>query len=157
MLWHRQAIFESKGDTNADWMPTHKPTELSRIKQNFNSTARPYDEYLAKCPGVTPLASRQPFAYSEFRIHWDVLFKEAITIRHTLSHNYMTSISIIHWYGKCCGLVQAIVLIINVPSSHCKTHRTPEQKMGSPGTRWHQCNSFDKTDTARLSKWSDPE
>ena len=51
MLWHRQAIFESKGDklsssaesrirtwksqdTNspADWMPTHKPTELSRIK-----------------------------------------------------------------------------------------------------------------------------
>ena len=51
MLWHRQSIFESKGDkssssaeyriwswevsdTNspADWMPTHKPTELSRIK-----------------------------------------------------------------------------------------------------------------------------
>ena len=51
MLWHRQVIFESKGDelsssaecrirsrevsdTNspADWMPTHKPTELSRIK-----------------------------------------------------------------------------------------------------------------------------
>ena len=42
MLWHRQAIFESKGgkfepkvsDTNsqADWMPNHKPTELSRIK-----------------------------------------------------------------------------------------------------------------------------
>ena len=51
MLWHRQSIFESEGDklsssaecrirswevsdTNspADWMPTHKPTELSRIK-----------------------------------------------------------------------------------------------------------------------------
>ena len=51
MLWHRQAIFESKGDklsssaegrirtwksqgtySPADWMPTHKPTELSRIK-----------------------------------------------------------------------------------------------------------------------------
>ena len=51
MLWHRQAIFESKGDklpssaecrirtwksqdtySLADWMPTHKPTELSRIK-----------------------------------------------------------------------------------------------------------------------------
>ena len=51
MLWHRQAIFESKWDTlsssaecrirnwksqdtysPADWMPTHKPTELSRIK-----------------------------------------------------------------------------------------------------------------------------
>ena len=50
-LWHRQAIFESKGDklsssaecrirtwksqdiySPADWMPTHKPTELSRIK-----------------------------------------------------------------------------------------------------------------------------
>ena len=50
MLWHRQAIFESKGDklvssaecrirtwkspdtySAADWMPTHKPTELSRI------------------------------------------------------------------------------------------------------------------------------
>ena len=51
MLWHRQAIFEPKGDklsssaacririwkshdtySPADWMPTHKPTELSRIK-----------------------------------------------------------------------------------------------------------------------------
>ena len=51
MLWHRQTIFESKVDklsssaecrirtwksqdtySPADWMPTHKPTELSRIK-----------------------------------------------------------------------------------------------------------------------------
>ena len=51
MLWHRQAIFESKGDklsssaesrirtqgvyetqSSADWMPADKPTELSRIK-----------------------------------------------------------------------------------------------------------------------------
>ena len=64
-LWHKQAIFESEGvqlsssaecrirswevsDTNssADWMPTHKPTELSRIKLKIsNSTARPYDEW----------------------------------------------------------------------------------------------------------------
>ena len=28
----------------ADWMPTDKPTELSRVKQNFNSIARPYGE-----------------------------------------------------------------------------------------------------------------
>ena len=62
MLWHRQAIFESKGDklsssaegrirtwksqgtySPADWMPTHKPTELSRIKlKNLNSTAHTY-------------------------------------------------------------------------------------------------------------------
>ena len=52
MLWHRQAIFESKGDklsssdecrirtqrvsgteSPAEWMPTDNPTELSRIKQ----------------------------------------------------------------------------------------------------------------------------
>ena len=64
MLWHRQAIYESKGDklsssaecrirtwksqdtySQADWMPTHKPNDLSRIKQNLNSTARPYDEW----------------------------------------------------------------------------------------------------------------
>ena len=51
MLWHRQAIFQSKGDklsssaecrirtqmvsetqSPADWMPADKPTELSRIK-----------------------------------------------------------------------------------------------------------------------------
>ena len=51
MLWHRQSIFESKGDklssllnagfepirvsgtkSPADWMPADKPTELSRIK-----------------------------------------------------------------------------------------------------------------------------
>ena len=54
MLWHRQAIFESKGDKlsssaecrtrswevwdtilSADWMPTHKPTELSTIKASL--------------------------------------------------------------------------------------------------------------------------
>ena len=54
MLWYRQAMFESKGDkssssaecsiltlkvrdtkSSADWMTTHKPTELSRIKQNL--------------------------------------------------------------------------------------------------------------------------
>ena len=53
MLWHRQATFESKGDklsycaglrirtwksqdiySLADWMTTHKPTELSRNKLN---------------------------------------------------------------------------------------------------------------------------
>ena len=66
MLWHRQAIFESKGDalasclpllkagfepkvsdtySPADWMPADKPTELSRIKLKYlNSTARPYDQ-----------------------------------------------------------------------------------------------------------------
>ena len=63
MLWHRQGIFQSKGDklsssaeggfepkvsdTNspADWLPTDKPTELSRIKlKNLNSTALPYDQ-----------------------------------------------------------------------------------------------------------------
>ena len=54
MLWHRQAIFESKGDklsssaesrirtqgvsetkSPADWMPADKPTELWRIKQKL--------------------------------------------------------------------------------------------------------------------------
>ena len=65
MLWHRQAIFEWKGDklsssvefriwswevsdTNspADWMPFTNSTELSRIKlKNLNSTVRPYDEW----------------------------------------------------------------------------------------------------------------
>ena len=61
-LWHRQAIFESKGDnlsssaerrirtkkvsetySPADWMSADKPTELSRIKlKNLNSTAVPF-------------------------------------------------------------------------------------------------------------------
>ena len=63
MLWHGQAIFESKGDnlsssaecwirswevrntkSPADWMPTHKPTKLSKIKKNLELIARPYDE-----------------------------------------------------------------------------------------------------------------
>ena len=63
MLWHRQAIFESKGDklfpllnagfehkvsdtySPADWIPADKPTELSRIKlKNLNSTGGPYDQ-----------------------------------------------------------------------------------------------------------------
>ena len=63
MLWHRQAIFNSKGDklsssaecriwtrvfgseSPANRMPADKPTELSRIKlKNLNSTARLYDQ-----------------------------------------------------------------------------------------------------------------
>ena len=64
ILWHRQAIFKSKGDklsfsaecrirtrvfgteSPADWMPADNPTELSRIKlKNVNSIARPYDQW----------------------------------------------------------------------------------------------------------------
>ena len=64
MLWHRQAIFESKGDklsssaesrirtqeisdtySPADWMPADKPTEPSRItlKKNFDALAQASD------------------------------------------------------------------------------------------------------------------
>ena len=75
MLWHRQAIFESKGDklsssaegrirtqrvsdtySPADWMPADKPTELSRIKlKNLNSTARPYDQQAFSPPDPTAI------------------------------------------------------------------------------------------------------
>ena len=75
MLWHRQAIFESKGDklsssaeskirtqgvsetqSSADWMPADKPTELSRIKlKNLNSTARPYDQQAFSPPDPTAI------------------------------------------------------------------------------------------------------
>ena len=75
MLWHRQAIFESKGDklsssaegrirtqrvsdtySPADWMPVDKPTELSRIKLiNLNSTARPYDQQAFSPPDPTAI------------------------------------------------------------------------------------------------------
>ena len=63
MLWHREAIFESKGDKLSsfveymirtqglrhlfaiDWMPTDKPTELAKIKlKNLKLTAHPYDQ-----------------------------------------------------------------------------------------------------------------
>ena len=73
MLWHRQAIFESKGDklsssaecrirtqrfsetqSSADYMPADKPTELSRIKlKNLNSTAPPYDQQAFSPPEPT--------------------------------------------------------------------------------------------------------
>ena len=75
MLWHRQAIFESKGDklsssaegrirtqrvsdtfSPADWMPADKPTELSKIKlKNLNSTARPYDLQAFSPPDPTAI------------------------------------------------------------------------------------------------------
>ena len=75
MLWHRQAIFESKGDklsfsaecrirtqgvsetqSSADWMPVDKPTELSKIRLiNLNSTARPYDQQAFSPPGFTAI------------------------------------------------------------------------------------------------------
>ena len=73
MLWHRQAILESKGDKlsssaesrirtqrvsdtcwPADWMPADKPTELSTIKlKNLNMTARPYDQQAFSPPDPT--------------------------------------------------------------------------------------------------------
>ena len=73
MLWHRQAIFESKGDklsssaecrirtqrvpetqSSADCMPADKPTELSRIKlKDLNPTARPYDQQAFSPPDPT--------------------------------------------------------------------------------------------------------
>ena len=75
MLWHRQAIFESKGDklsssaecrirtqgisetqSSADWMPADNSTELSRIKlKNLNSTARPYDQQAFSPPDPTAI------------------------------------------------------------------------------------------------------
>ena len=75
MLWHRQAIFESKGDklsssaeskirtqrvsdiySPADSMPADKPTELSRIKlKNLNSTDRPYDHQAFSPPDTTAI------------------------------------------------------------------------------------------------------
>ena len=75
MLWHRHAIFESKGNklsssvecrirtqrvsetqSPTDWMPADKPTELSRIKlKNLNSTARPYDQQAFSPPDPTAI------------------------------------------------------------------------------------------------------
>ena len=75
MLWHRQTIFESKGDklsssaesriwtqrvsgtySPADWIPADKPTELSRIKlKNLNLTARPYDQQAFSPPDPTAI------------------------------------------------------------------------------------------------------
>ena len=80
MLWHRQAIFDSKGDmlsssaecrirtqrvsetqSPADWMPADKPTELSRIKlKNLNSTARPYDQQAFSLPDPTAIWHSHP-------------------------------------------------------------------------------------------------
>ena len=75
MLWHRQAIFESKGDklsssaecrirtqrvsetqSSAHYMPADKPTELSRIKlKNMNSTAHTYDQQAFSQPDPTAI------------------------------------------------------------------------------------------------------
>ena len=74
-LWHKQAIFESKGDKlsssaeskirtqrvsdtlwPADWMSADKPTELSRIKlKNLNSTARPFEQQAFSPPDPTAI------------------------------------------------------------------------------------------------------
>ena len=95
MLWHRQAIFELKGDklsssaecrirtqrvsetqSPADWMPGDKPTELSRIKlkKNFNSTARPYDQQAFSPPDSTAIwHSHMALAIYIFVVNFDAL------------------------------------------------------------------------------------
>ena len=74
MLWHRQAIFESKGNklsssaesrirtqrvsdtySPADWMPADKPTELSRIKLNKTWTRQPVPMISKHSAHLTPL------------------------------------------------------------------------------------------------------
>ena len=75
MLWHQQAIFESKGDklsssaesrfrtqrvsdtySQAHWMPADKQTELSRIKLKIlNSTTHPYHQQAFSPPDPTAI------------------------------------------------------------------------------------------------------
>ena len=75
MLWHRQAIFESREDKlsssaeskiwtqrvwetylPADWMSADKPTELSRIKlKSLISTAHPYEQQAFSPPDPTAI------------------------------------------------------------------------------------------------------
>ena len=86
MLWHRQAIFESKGDklsssaecrirtqrvfetqSPADWMPADKPTELSRIKlKNLNSITRPYDQQAFSPPDPTAIWHSHIYRYMKY-------------------------------------------------------------------------------------------
>ena len=47
--------------------------------------------------------------------NWDILFKHLITIRHTLSHNHMACIEVIHWHLKCWRLTQAFRMIRTDP------------------------------------------
>ena len=83
MLWHRQAIFESKGDklsssaesrirtqevsetqSSADWMPADKPTELSRIKLK-TWTRQPVPMISQHSAHLTPL----PFGIRTWHTH----------------------------------------------------------------------------------------
>ena len=94
MLWHRQAIFESKEDkasssaecsirtqrvsetqSPADWMPADKPTELSRIKlKNLNLTARPYDQQAFSPPDPTAIwYSHLDVTIYKFVVNFDAL------------------------------------------------------------------------------------
>ena len=86
MFWHRQTIFESKGDklsssaesriwtrvsgteSPADWMPADKPTELEDQAKNMNSTARPYDQR-AFSP-LDPINCRLAFTPGSRDIHY---------------------------------------------------------------------------------------
>ena len=95
MLWHRQAIFESKGDklsssaecrirtqrvsetqSSADWMLDDKPIELKRIKLKIlNSTARPYDQraFSPLDPTVSWLAHLSLAIYIFVVVNFDAL------------------------------------------------------------------------------------
>ena len=94
-LWHRQAIFESKGDklsssvecririwksqdtySPADWMPTHKPTELSRIKLKKTWTQQPVpmmSEHSAHLTSLSFWLSHLALAIYMFVVNFEAL------------------------------------------------------------------------------------
>ena len=110
MLWHRQAIFESKGDklsssaecrirtqrvsetqSSADWMPADKATELSRIK--LKTLTRQLVPMISKHPAhLTPL--HLAFAPGSVYIHAYIH-----TYMHACMHAY------IHTYTHTCLLL----------------------------------------------------
>ena len=102
MLWHRQAIFESKGDelsssaedrirtqrvsdtySPADWMPADKPTELSRIKLK-TWTRQPVPMISKHSAHLTPL----PFGIRTWLWRYTYLLL-LIACMHTYIHTYI--------------------------------------------------------------------
>ena len=126
MLWHRQAIFESRGDKlsssvecrirtqgvfetqfSADWMPADKPTELSRIKLK-TWTRQPVPMISRHSAHPTPL----PFGIRTWRyIYWllistlwhrQAIFESNVrTYIHACMHAYIHTY--IHTWGYGYG------------------------------------------------------
>ena len=147
MLWHRQAKLESKGDklsssaecrirtwksqdtySPVDWMPTHKPTKLSRIKLK-TWTQQPVPMISEHSAHLTSL----PFGFRTCHWRYTYLLLLVILIR-TILHPHFSKCMHNKYIGDWVYCI--IPWILAMRNSKWVSHKVLSLSNTSLGIKW---------------------